>query len=276
MHKLCRYVRFSINPFLPADEPGFNSFASKPAGVGLSLFFELGIELAGAVDPVTGLIVNVSDIDEKVRQCAVPVFAERIRAGYRAAGHISYCELAEMLKSAWAKLADKFGRAKLNRLSLKLNPFRTLAVSLPAGRQASAKEDGPNCAMVYFSEKFEFAAAHKLWNEQFSEQQNIDAFGKCANPTGHGHNYVVEVTVKHPAGQDLRTGDFEKVVHQGLIKVVDHKNLNVDVPEFQQANPTVENIAVFAWNKLVGRFGAATLHCVTVWETDKTYSSYYG
>jgi len=264
MHKLCRYVRFSINPFLPADEPGFNSFASKPAGVGLSLFFELGVELAGAVDPATGLIVNVSDIDEKVRACAVPVFAEGIRAACRAAKHIGYCELAEMLKSAWGKLSDKFGTAVLYRMSLKLNPFRTLAIDKLEG------------AMVYYSEKFEFAAAHKLWNAQFSEKQNIVVFGRCANPAGHGHNYVVEITVKWPEGQELWTGDFEKVVFTELIRPLDHKNLNEDVPEFQHKQPTVENIAVFAWNKLVGKFNGAALHCVTVWETDKTYSSYYG
>ncbi len=228
------------------------------------MFFELGIELAGAVDPATGLIVNVSDIDEKVRDCAVPVFAERIRAAYQAASHIGYCELAEMLKSAWAKLAGKFGTASLSKMSLRVNPFRTLTIDKPEG------------AMVYFSEKFEFAAAHKLWNEQFSEKQNIEVFGRCANPAGHGHNYIVEVTVKYPAGQELRTGDFEKAVNQELIKAVDHKNLNEDVLEFQRNRPTVENIAVFAWDKLNGKFGSAVLHCVTVWETDKTYSSYYG
>lgn len=264
MHKLCRYVRFSINPFLLADEPGFNSFASKPAGEGLSVFFELGIELAGVIEPSTGLIVNVSDIDEKVRDCAVPVFAERIRAAYKAAAHIGNCTLAEMLKSVWEQLDDKFKPASLSRISLKINPFRTLAIGQP--------EDN----MVYFSEKFEFAAAHKLWNEQFSEQKNIEIFGRCANPAGHGHNYIVGVTIKHPADQEPRTGDFEKVVHEKLIKTVDHKNLNEDVPEFQGKRPTVENLAVFAWNKLVGRFEEATLHRITVWETDKTYSSYCG
>jgi 6-pyruvoyltetrahydropterin/6-carboxytetrahydropterin synthase len=281
MHKLCRYVRFSINPFLPADEPGFNSFASRPAGVGLAFFLELGVELTGEMDPATGLIVNVSDIDRKVRDCAVPVFADKIREVSRAAGHIGYYELVEMLKSAWGKLFNKFDRAQLSKLSLKLNPFRVLAV------------DKPDCAMVYFSEKFEFAASHKLWNDSFSEEQNIEVFGRCANPAGHGHNYIVEVTVKWPVGEELRTSDFEKVVYQELITAVDHKNLNVDVPEFRQTNPTVENIAVFAWNRMVsgfdprqrrsragkltaGKFGKATLHCVTVWETDKTYSSYYG
>jgi 6-pyruvoyltetrahydropterin/6-carboxytetrahydropterin synthase len=265
MQKLCRYVRFSINPFLPADEPGFNSFASRPAGEGLAVFLEMGVELAGVADLETGLIVNVSDIDSKVRDYAVPVFAEKIRAAYKAAGHIGYSELAELLKSVWEKLSDKFGSARIDKLSLKLNPFRMLVV------------DEPDCAMVYFSEKFEFAASHKLWNDNFSEKRNIEVFGRCANPAGHGHNYVVEVTIKWPAGQELRTSDFEKVVCQELITAVDHKNLNDDVPEFRQKNPTVENIAVFAWNKLVGRFGnVVLLHSVTVWETEKTYSSYYG
>ena len=135
--------------------------------------------------------------------------------------------------------------------------------------------------MIYFSEKFEFAATHKLWNEDFSDERNFEVFGKCANPSGHGHNYIVEVTIKAPEDKEVfRVGDFERTVDEELIKIVDHKNLNVDVSEFGKTNPTVENIAVFAWNKLAGKFGEvrqnAGLHCVTVWETDKTYSSYYG
>jgi 6-pyruvoyltetrahydropterin/6-carboxytetrahydropterin synthase len=265
MHKLCRYVRFSINPFLPADEAGFNSFASKPAGEGLSVFLELGVELVGQADTATGLIVNVSDIDRKVRDCAIGVFAEKIKADYRSARHIGYDELTGLLKTVWAKLADQFGSVQLSKLSLKLSPFKTLSV------------EDKDCAMVYYSEKFEFAAAHKLWNEKFSEKQNIEVFGRCANPAGHGHNYIVEVTVKYPLGQSLKTGEFEKVIDQKLIRVVDHKNLNSDLQEFGKITPTVENIAVFAWDKLVSQFKApAVLHCVTVWETDKTFSSYYG
>ena len=68
----------------------------------------------------------------------------------------------------------------------------------------------------------------------------------------------------------------QKIVDDELIKILDHKNLNFDVGEFGKTNPTIENIASFAWGKLVGKFGEAGLHCVTVWETDKTYCSYYG
>jgi len=265
MHKLARQVRFSINPFLPKGSEGFNSFVSKPAGEGLSIFFELSVEVVGEVEPATGFVVNVTDIDRNVREFAVPVFAERIGQNFRRAEHIGFFAIAELLKSCWSRLADKFGKAQLSELSLKLNPFRKVGIG------------SKDLDMVYFSEKFEFAATHKLWNDDFSEQRNLEVFGKCANPTGHGHNYVVEVTIKMPvSGNGFCIGDFEAIVNEELIKVVDHKNLNADVGRFSKTNPTVENIAAFAWSKLVGEFGGAELHCVTVWETDKTYCSYYG
>jgi 6-pyruvoyltetrahydropterin/6-carboxytetrahydropterin synthase len=165
----------------------------------------------------------------------------------------------------WGQLSDKFGAAEISMLTLSLNPFRKAAI------------DCEGSEMIYFSEKFEFAATHKLWNEEFSAERNLEVFGKCANPAGHGHNYVVEVTVKAPAEKEsLKVGDFERVVNDELIEPLDHKNLNVEVEEFSKTNPTVENIAVFAWKRVVGKFGLARLHCVTVWETDKTYCSYFG
>jgi 6-pyruvoyltetrahydropterin/6-carboxytetrahydropterin synthase len=131
--------------------------------------------------------------------------------------------------------------------------------------------------VLYFSEKFEFAATHKLWNDRLSEPQNVKIFGKCANPTGHGHNYLVEVTVKTPAeGPALEIGQFEHIVDSQLMQLVDHKNLNLDVAAFREKVPTVENIAIFAWEHLAGKFGSAQLHCVTVWESDRTYCTYCG
>jgi len=265
MHKLTWQVRFSINPFVSQDSEGFNSFASKPAGEGLSIFFELSVELTGKVEPATGFVVNVTDIDSKVRQFIVPIFAQRLRTDFQRGKSIGLFAIAELLGSGWGQLADKFGPAQLSRLSLKLNPFREIAI------------DSKETTMVYFSEKFAFAAGHRLWNDQFDKRRNFEIFGKCANPAGHGHNYIVEVTIKKSTNQsDFSIGDFEKVVDDHLIKVLDHKNLNTDVAEFGKTNPTVENIAAFAWNKLVGKFAGASLHCVTVWETDKTCCSYYG
>ncbi|MHC4680945.1 MAG: hypothetical protein ACYTEK_19865, partial [Planctomycetota bacterium] len=170
MHKLARQVRFSINPFLPRQEKGFNSFVSEPAGEGLSLFFELSVEVSGDVEPATGFVVNVTEIDRNVRESVVPIFAERIKQSFHQAKHIEFSEIVEILGAARTRLADKFGKAGLSKLSLKLNPFRTVAV------------DTEDLDMAYFCEKFEFAATHKLWNDEFSEQQNFEIFGKCANP----------------------------------------------------------------------------------------------
>ena len=280
MHKLARQVRFSINPFLPEDSCGFNSFASKPAGEGVSIFLELSVMLTGDVEPATGFVVNVSDVDENVRGVVVPIFAERIRKDFRQGKHIGFSQIAELLRSSWEQLANRFGSAKLSELSLNLNPFRKVTV------------DCEDCEMIYFSEKFEFAATHKLWNKGFSDEHNLEIFGKCANPAGHGHNYVIEVTIgvaqianrkspgtigdKRQAIGDFCIGDFEKTVNEKLIKLLDHKNLNADVAEFGKNNPTIENIAAFAWDKLRGNFGEAALHCVTIWENDRTSCSYYG
>ena len=249
MHRLTRQVCFSIAPFLFED----------------AIFLQLSVELVGNVEPTTGFVVNVADIDSKVSQFVVPIFARRLRTSFERGKSIGLFALAELLRSAWGQLADKFGTARLTSLRLKLNPFRDLAI------------DSKESTMVYFSEKFDFAAGHKLWNDKFSRERNFEIFGKCANPAGHGHNYVVEVTIEKPAnGGDFCIGDFERIVKEQLIRLLDHKNLNVDVAEFNKINPTVENIAAFAWNKLVGKFGRASLHCVTVWETEKTCCSYYG
>ncbi len=303
MHKLTRHVRFSINPFygepacpehrrrvervesiLQVELDGANPYASQPPGEGLAIFFELSVGLSGDLDRSTGFVMNVLDIDETVRSLVVPLFAKRIKADFKQGKHISLYELAEVLKSAREKLTGRFGRAVLSELTLKLNPFRKLSLdlrSIPNGSSravpALSEAEGEDCKMIYFGEKFEFAAMHRLWNDKFSDERNFALFGKCANPTGHGHNYIIEVTIETtPQGSDFCIGDFEKIVDDEFIKQVDHKNLNVDVSGLNGINPTVENIASFAWDRLVGKFSPAKLHCVTVWETDKTSCSYFG
>ncbi len=265
MHKLGRLIRFSINPFLPIDEEGFNPYSSKPCSRGLAVFFELGVGLAGEVEPSTGFVVNVLDIDQEVRRYVVPIFSSQIRQYYRHGKHVGFSELGRLLLMCHEKLIGKFGRSMLTDLSLKLNPFRKITI------------DCEDYKMIYISEKFEFAAMHKLWNNEFSAEKNFEVFGKCANPSGHGHNYIIEVTVK----KELETtgfgmGNFEKTVNDEFIELVDHRNLNEDLPEFSKNIPSVENIAAFAWERMADKFKEAKLHSVTVWETDKTYCSYYG
>jgi 6-pyruvoyltetrahydropterin/6-carboxytetrahydropterin synthase len=264
MHKLGREVRFSLNPFTENTVDGHNSFASRPSGEGLAIYFALFVELEGEVDEPTGFVVNVVDIDRTVRKNVVPIFADGIGAAYRNKREVTLAGLMMILRTSWVKLAGHTDEARLTKLTLALNPNRRIAI------------DSEDSAMFEFSEKFEFAAMHKLWNESFSPEQNFDVFGKCANPTGHGHNYVLEVTVASESAGALKMGDFERVVDERFVNIVDHRNLNVDVPQFGQLIPTVENIASVAWQCLDGRFGQARLVRVSVWETDKTYATCSG
>ncbi|MBP8605968.1 MAG: 6-carboxytetrahydropterin synthase [Phycisphaerae bacterium] len=265
MHILTRQVRFSIAPFLSDQPTGFNSYASKPAGGdGLSVFLALWVDLEGPVEQQTGFVVNVSTIDKAVRQHAVPVFTRSVQDAFRHCRTLKLEELAGLLKQVWKPIQEVFAAQILRQLRLDLNPYRYLAVQA---------EDAD---MLIYSEKFEFSSMHKLWNEAFDAQSNFEHFGKCANPAGHGHNYILEVRVrkKIPQAEQDWFCDFQKVVAEEFLDLVDHKNLNADVPEFKSLNPTVENLAFLAWEKLEGKFKNVTLCSITVWENDRTYCTY--
>ena len=102
--------------------------------------------------------------------------------------------------------------------------------------------------------KSHFNAAHRLYRPDWDDQKNNDVFGKCNNPNFHGHNYALEVGITGEV--DPETGyliDIKKlktIMKEEVEDYLDHKNLNLDVPEFKVINPTMENIAIFIWNKL--------------------------
>jgi 6-pyruvoyltetrahydropterin/6-carboxytetrahydropterin synthase len=100
MHRLTRQVRFSVNPFLPEQSRGANSFASMPSGEGLAIFFELSVELISEVDPDTGFVVNVAEIDSYVREYAVPVFVRKVKENFGCAKHMDFFEMVEIVRLA--------------------------------------------------------------------------------------------------------------------------------------------------------------------------------
>ena len=134
---------------------------------------------------------------------------------------------------------------------------------------------------VYLTRRERFNAAHKLWVQDWSEEQNYAVFGKCANKNWHGHNYWLYVTVK---GQpDPLTGfiidvkELSKIIQRVITDKVDHSNLNMDVdfiPKNRQ--PTTENLAILFWEQLVPELENCELHCVKLYETENIYVEYYG
>lgn len=135
--------------------------------------------------------------------------------------------------------------------------------------------------MVYLTRVEGFNAAHKLYNEDWTEAKNKEVFGKCANANWHGHNYKLEVTVK--GTPDAETGYFinahelSQIVKKEITEVLDHRNLNVDIDFLIAKQPTSEILVMSIWKKLEPHLeGKCTLHRLKLIETPNIYVEYYG
>jgi len=126
--------------------------------------------------------------------------------------------------------------------------------------------------------KEHFNAAHQLLNSDWSDATNQEIFGKCFNPNFHGHNYDLEVKVTGEI--DPETGfvmdikELSKLIRKNIIKRFDHKNLNLDVAEFENLNPTVENIVVVIYNLLRSEIPKELDLKIRLYETERNYAEY--
>lgn len=126
--------------------------------------------------------------------------------------------------------------------------------------------------------KAHFNAAHRLYRKDWSEEKNNTIFGKCNNPNYHGHNYELIVGLSGEIDQetgyliDLKI--LKDLIYKEVEKPFDHKNLNLDVPEFRDLIPTVENIAVVIWNKLRSKLDSKYKITVTLYETPRNFVTY--
>ena len=127
----------------------------------------------------------------------------------------------------------------------------------------------------------EFSAAHRLSNPGFSDEKNRALYGPCANPHYHGHNYVLEVTLRGPVdpdtGMTYNLADLKSAVRREIIDRVDHKNLNEDAAEFMKNRiPTAENIAISIWERLEAHVESGLLYRVRLFENERNFVDYYG
>ena len=134
--------------------------------------------------------------------------------------------------------------------------------------------------MVYLTRRVTFSAAHRLWSDHLTEAENYSVYDKCANANGHGHNYILEVTVR--GEPDARTGmvlnltDMKRITNEQVVDWVDHKHLNYDVPWLEGVIPTAEMLAMVFWDRLVRGFPEGLLYEVTLHETENNSASYRG
>lgn len=284
MVRLTRTVRFSINPAKADDRArDRNGTGGIPAMTGIGAYYELDAECVGTPDPATGYLINIKAIDQAVRTSAIPVIAGAIREGPAR-------EPSSLLPAIITSLrADLPGLATLR---WRLTPTYTVEMETADMSHAVIKQI------------FEIAAAHRLHADELSDADNQRVFGKCNNPSGHGHNYRFQPAVDvrldaepvaaKPGGGGGEGGDgvraeagiwslaeLESVTEQTIVRRFDHKHLNLDTPEFGRdgLNPSVENIARVFFDLLAPQIrehsgGRASLRAMTVWETEKTSATY--
>jgi 6-pyruvoyltetrahydropterin/6-carboxytetrahydropterin synthase len=268
MFRLTREVRFAINSPASRDPPvkgkpdpqlsakPVNSYAGHPALVGLGRWYALQIALIGPLDEQSNYLCDIKQIDAAVRQRAIPYLADQVESPDATAGTAAI-GIFHALQTGWFP-------AHLDSIRLSVSPFQHYSVHRG------------EIDMFRLSQTFEFSATHRLHNPKLSDAENRQTFGKCNNPHGHGHNYRVQVTVASPAAESaIDVLKLERIVNDAVIEKFDHKNLNVELPEFHALIPSVENIAMTIYRLLKDKLGEpAKLALVTVWETPKTWCEY--
>ena len=136
--------------------------------------------------------------------------------------------------------------------------------------------------MIYLTRRERFSAAHRMFRQDWPDEQNREVFGKCSNPNWHGHNYDLYVTIKGEISEGrgfiMNISTLKEIITEKIISKIDHKNINLEVDFMKGKIATTENLAIAIWNELeepVVKAGAH-LHCVKISETENNSVEYYG
>lgn len=267
--ELIRTTRFCVNDRSFGDPTSQiagdpNGYAAKPSMRGLGRYYSVDVTARGEPDETTGYLIDIKAIDRAVRGSVVPLITE-------ACHDDPTREPATLMPELLIRLQDNLP-VMLARLRWNLTPYSSITM------------DSNTATTVVLRTRFDFAAAHRLHVDTLSDEENQRLFGKCNNPSGHGHNYQVEPAVEAPlpetGAMPFTIHDLEHLTNETIVQAFDHTNLNTDPPDFgpKGINPSVEHIARACFRRLSEAIdatgsGARLLH-ITVWETDRTRCTY--
>ena len=260
-----------------AFSAGFKQPPSGDTGRGHDYLVEMTV--GGEIDPKTGMVINIKDVDAALKAPVVAPLHGRLLDEVPLLRGLSPTP-ENIVRALWVPCASALpAQGRLTRLTLW--PSALLKAEIT---QMLPEEPMPK-PLLTVTRTYDFSASHRLHSEALSDSENAEIFGKCNWKNGHGHNYEVEVTL---AGDpDPRTGQLwdgtclDKIVSEEVLLPYDHRHLNYDVPDFRTLNPTSENLTKVIWDNLLRRLsteklGAARLHRVAVRETPRNYFEYYG
>jgi len=135
---------------------------------------------------------------------------------------------------------------------------------------------------VFLTRRERFNAAHRMFHPEWSDEKNLEVYGKCSNPNWHGHNYALFVTVKGDIDPDIgyvvNLKTISKIINEHVIEQLDHKNINIEVDFMKHRVPSSENLAIAIWEQLephIQKLGIE-LHCIKIEETENNFVEYFG
>lgn len=136
--------------------------------------------------------------------------------------------------------------------------------------------------MIYLTRRERFSAAHRMFRPDWTDEANLEVFGKCSNANWHGHNYILWVTIKgEPSSENgfvLNMSILKSIITEKIICKIDHRNINLEVDFMKGKIATTENLAIAIWNELLPSIAGtgAELHCIRIEETENNIIEYYG
>jgi 6-pyruvoyltetrahydropterin/6-carboxytetrahydropterin synthase len=222
--------------------------------------YVLEVTVAGEVNPDTAMIVNIKDIDAVLKNRLMPQFAQK-----SINDEIPYFEkmapsIENLLVYLWNEILDSDLPPEATLTQIKLEEFPSFY----------GEYDGMKTTIT---RTYEFAAAHRLHVPTLSDAKNIELFGKCNNAAGHGHNYLLEVTVSgkldEVTGMICSINAVDEAVNREVVDRYDHKNFNCDLPEFEGTATTSEVIAQVIFQRLENTV-PATLERIRLHETSRS------
>ncbi|MFN7171248.1 MAG: 6-carboxytetrahydropterin synthase [Fimbriimonadaceae bacterium] len=221
--------------------------------------YVLWVGVDGSTDETTGMVVNIKDIDRTVRDTLLKELDQK-SLNDEVAHFASVVPSTENLALYIAQgLARQSLGGRLTYLKLEENPLLFVEIDM-----------NTTSPRVTLTRVYEFAASHRLHSPVLSQVENEALYGKCSNEHGHGHNYVLEVTVggdpDPETGMLVGIGELDKVVHALVIDRYDHHNLSLEIPELQGKVATSEVVAEAIWELLDGNL-PARLEAVRLFET---------
>lgn len=249
----------------PEENRGLFGAAANPNGHGHNYVCEATV--AGRVEPRTGVVLNIVELDRKLKETVRQLDHKFINRE-----HPHFVRRAPSCENLAAFLFAELGPAVGGALLCRVRLFESR-------RLWATRETAGGKQMTTLTRRYEFSAAHRLWSPLLSDQENEELFGKCSATHGHGHDYVLEVTVGGDV--DERSGmltdldALDRAVREEVVERYDQRHLNYDTEDFARLNPTSENLVLVVWGRLKPRLGDR-LRKVGIYETERSYFEYRG